>query len=158
MGSALSLAAFTIATRALRVLEAKHEQEATTRGVDRLFCWPSPHASRYQLLPTFRENVVFEHAEDGESGSKRPQQQRSTSKAGGGGGRAAAWAASQYDVESLSPTRDDEEKAEWLELKKDVRRGSAFSGPSSSSSTDSLPLPSPSSASSGGSNSSASRR
>lgn len=136
LGSALSLGAFTIATKALRSLETKHEQEATTRGVDRLFCWPSPHAHRYESLPTFHENVVFEHSEgnhDGEDevawAKKQQRRQRSASKLG------EAW----HDVESRG------EKSEWLELK------DGLAASPSSASTDSLTLYSPSS-SSGSSN------
>lgn len=45
MGTLYSVIAFSIAYIWLRKLEAKHEKEATTRGVDRLFNRPSPHAS-----------------------------------------------------------------------------------------------------------------
>ncbi|CAO1632000.1 unnamed protein product [Parajaminaea phylloscopi] len=60
MGTLLSAGAFTVATTVLRRLEDKHEREATTRGVDRLFCWPSPHAQRTETLPLYRTDGVDE--------------------------------------------------------------------------------------------------
>lgn len=51
LGSLLSVAAFSIALIPLRKLDAHHQNHATTRGVDRLFCRPSPHQWRYETLP-----------------------------------------------------------------------------------------------------------
>lgn len=51
LGSLLSVAAFSIALIPLRKLDAHHQNQATTRGVDRLFCQPSPHQWRYESLP-----------------------------------------------------------------------------------------------------------
>lgn len=63
MGTALSVGAFSIANVVLRGLEAKHEREATTRGVDRLFCWPSPHAGKQESLPLYR---IVDDEEEGQ--------------------------------------------------------------------------------------------
>ncbi|PWN20842.1 hypothetical protein BCV69DRAFT_299314 [Microstroma glucosiphilum] len=49
LGTSYSVLAFSAATIVLRKLEAKHEREGTTRGVDRLFCWPAPHAHNSAL-------------------------------------------------------------------------------------------------------------
>jgi hypothetical protein len=50
--SALSAAYFAlIAHFVLRRIDAKHERERSTRGIDRLFCRPSPWASAYSQLP-----------------------------------------------------------------------------------------------------------
>lgn len=48
-GSFYSVVAFQASLFLLRRLDAKHEREATTRGVDRLFCLPAPHAKTTSL-------------------------------------------------------------------------------------------------------------
>lgn len=51
-GTFYSVLAFQGSLFLLRRLDAKHEREASTRGVDRLFCLPAPHA-RTSSLPVY---------------------------------------------------------------------------------------------------------
>lgn len=114
LGTTYSVLAFSAATVVLRKLEAKHEREATTRGVDRLFCWPSPHASG-STLPQHAGQVRASADTDGDVAPGMEERGRRYSSHRGKGGM-SFWL-------SRGDNARDEEKAMMLEDLSD--RGSA---------------------------------
>lgn len=132
-GTFYSVLAFQGSLFLLRRLDAKHEREATTRGVDRLFCLPAPHAAKAQALPMYNED---DGSHSQESWDMEEMDSRTSSAKNSGGGRGGSGKKVRFWTSEGSSAVKDEEKG-MLSDDDDEDEGSGTLSPTSVGSSSS---------------------
>ncbi|CAO1626998.1 unnamed protein product [Sympodiomycopsis kandeliae] len=128
-GTLYSVLAFHASLFLLRRLDAKHEREASTRGVDRLFCLPAPHANRQAALPLYAGN----EGQDRDSSESWGMEELGPGKKSGSGKKVRFWtsdrSATDEEKGMLSPVHNDEDDEETPCGSKSSSRSGSLSPP-----------------------------